>query len=150
MGEVEERWRRGFRGGQRQACEGGGAGGTLGEAGQLQSVAASGEAKAGAALHGGEAKLRVPDTALDASSTMAPPLLHRCPQARALRAPGGTATQLVRARQGSALAFAGRSGGLQAFFQAKILQQAGDCAGGGAHVPIPVRGTFMRLRQDIP
>lgn len=81
---------------------------------------------------------------------MAPPLFHRRPQARALRAPGRTATQLVRARQRSALAFAGGGGGLQALPQAEVLQQASDGAGGGADLPVPRRRTFVRLRQDVP
>lgn len=87
---------------------------------------------------------------LDASSAIAPPLFHRRPQARALGAPGRTAAQLVRARQGPALAFAGGGGGLQALLQAEVLQQAGDGAGGGADIPVPRRGTFVRLGQDVP
>ena len=85
----------GHGGGGRQAGEARGAGGTLGEAGQLQGIGAGGQAEAGAALHGREAKLCVPKaaaTALDTASTVAPPLLHRRPHTGALRAPGRAAT----------------------------------------------------------
>lgn len=118
MREVEG-LRLGLRGqghgeGGRQDGEGRGAGETLGEAGELQGVGAGGKAEAGAALHGREAELRVPDaTALDAASTVAPPLLHRRPHTRALRAPGRAATaELVRAGQGPALPLAGGCSGV--------------------------------------
>lgn len=83
----------GHGGGRRQAGEGRGAGETLGEAGQLQGVGAGGQAEAGAALHGREAELRAANSpALDAAAAVAPPLLHRRPHTRALRAPGRAAT----------------------------------------------------------
>lgn len=146
---------KGHGGGGRQAGEGRGAGETLGEAGQLQGVGAGGQAEAGAALHGWEAELRVPDAAaaLDAASAVAPPLLHRRPHTRALRAPGRAATaEFIRARQGPALPLAGGCGGVRgrSLSQAEVLQQAGDCARSGANIPIPVGRTFMHLRQDIP
>lgn len=156
--EVEgRRW--GFRGkghggGWRQACEGRGAGETLGEAGQLQGVGASRQAEAGAALHGWEAQLRVSNTAaLDAASAVAPPLLHCRPYTRALRAPGRAATpKLVWAGQGAALPLAGRSSGVRgrSLSQAEVLQQAGYSAWSGATIPIPMGRTFMHLRQDVP
>lgn len=106
MREVEGWWCRGLEG-RCQACEGRGAG-------QFQGVAASRQAEAGAALHGWESQLCVANTAaLDTASTVAPPLLHRCPHTRALRAPGrAAAPQLVRTGQGSALTLTGWSRGV--------------------------------------
>lgn len=160
MREVEGLCRGGFRGrgrgggGGREAGEGGGAGQALGEVRQLQGVGAGGEAEAGAALHGGEAELGSTGPApLDAASAVAPPLLHRRPNAGPLRAPGGAAAaQVLRAGQGAALALTGGGGGEggRGLGQAEVLQQATDGAGGTAHVPGPVGGTLVHLRKAVP
>lgn len=147
-------WRQRHGGGGCQTSEGGGVRETLGEAGQLEGVAASGQAKAGAALHGWEAELCTPGAAtLDATSAVAPPLLHCCPHTGALRAPGRAATpELVWARLGPALTLAGGRGGVRGsgLSQAEVLQQAGDCARSGANIPTPVGRTLVHLRQDVP
>ena len=144
----------GHGGGGRQASERRGVGETLSEAGQLQGVGAGRQAEAGAALHGWEAEESVPNTpALDAAPAVAPPLLHSRPHTRALGAPGRAATaELIRARQGSALPFAGGCSGVRggSLSQTEVLQQACDCARSGANIPVPVGRTFMHLRQDIP
>lgn len=90
---------------------------------------------------------------LDAAPAVAPPLLHRRPHARALRAPGRAATtELIGARQGPALPLAGGGGDVRGrcLSKAEVMQQAGDCGRSGAHVPIPVGGTLVHLRQDVP
>lgn len=121
MREVEGlRWRVGGqghwgRGGGSQAGERRRPWRALGERRQLKGVGSGRQAETGAALHAREATLHVSNTAaLDASSTVAPPLFHSCPHARALRTPGrATTTELVWARQGPALSFAGGSGGVR-------------------------------------
>lgn len=144
MGEVEGLGRR--------TRESGRPGRQLGEAELLLAVGAGGKAEAGAALHSREAELRVPEAAaLNAAPAVAPPLLHRSPHPEPLRAPGGAAAaQLVRAGQGPALALAGGRGGVRGIGQTQVLQQAGDGAGGGAHVPAPVGRSSVHVGQDVP
>lgn len=140
----------GHGGGWRQRVEG--------ERRRLEQVAAGRQAEAGAALHG-HAPYAAAAHSLDAAAAVAPPLLHRRPHPRALRAPAGAeGAHVVGAGQRAALPLAGRRrrvrGGRVA--QLQLLQQAADGAGGGATttaaatVPVPVARAPLHLGQDVP